>query len=298
MARIPCAVAGIGAACLKSHLSAWWPLHAALYAGIQAAIPASFAAAPLRKFSILILACLATFTAADARERGPLVLAAASLQEGMDDAAGAWAARGQARPIISFAASSALARQVEAGARADLFVSADVEWMDHVAGKRLVRKGTRSPFLANRLVLVAPAQSRVHLRIGRDFALARALGKGRLAMADPDAVPAGKYTKRALASLGVWPAVRARIARAENVRAALSLVERGAAPLGIVYATDARASRRVRVVDVFPASSHPPIVYSMAMLTTSTNRDAEAFRRFLLSREGKAIFARRGFATR
>jgi len=251
-----------------------------------------------RPFLILLLAMLALAGPAAAQSRGPLVLAAASLQEAMTDAADAWAARRHARPVISFAASSALARQVEAGAPVDLFVSADEEWMDYLAARALIVPGSRATLLANRLVLIAPAGSRVRLTIARGFPLARALGNGRLAMADPAAVPAGRYGAAALTRLGVWTSVRARIAGAENVRAALALVERGAAPLGIVYATDARASTRVRVVGTFPADSHPPITYPIARLRASTNPEAEAFRRFLLSREGKAIFARRGFSVR
>jgi len=170
--------------------------------------------------------------------------------------------------------------------------------MDYVAGKKLIRAGTRATFLTNRLVLIAPARSSARLTIGRGFPLARALGQGRLAMADPDSVPAGKYGKAALSALGVWGGVEGRLARAENVRAALALVERGEAPFGIVYATDARASANVRIVGTFPTNTHPAITYPIAVLTRSTSAQAEAFRRFLLSREGKAIFARRGFSVR
>ncbi len=238
------------------------------------------------------------FSPARAEERGPVVLAAASLQEALTDAAQAWAAKGHPRPVISFAGSSALARQIEAGAPADMFVSADEEWMDYVAAKGLLRKGSRAAFLSNRLVLIAPLGSKVQLTPARGFPLARALGDGRLAMADPDSVPAGRYGKAALTSLGVWASVSGKLARAENVRAALALVERGEVPFGIVYATDARASRKVRVVGTFAAGTHPPITYPLALLQRSTNREAEGFRAFLLSREGKAIFARRGFGTR
>jgi len=235
---------------------------------------------------------------AQAAPRAPLVLAASSLQEALSEAADAWAARRHDRPVLSFAASSALARQIEAGAPADLFISADEEWMNHVAAKGLTRPGTRAPLVGNRLVLVAPAGSPLHLKIAPGFALARALGGGRLAMADPDAVPAGKYGKAALTRLGVWPQVAGSLARAENVRAALALVERGEAPLGIVYASDAAASRGVRVVGQFPASSHAPITYPIAVLRAATSPDTAAFRRFLLSAEGQAIFARHGFVTR
>lgn len=235
---------------------------------------------------------------AAAQPRAPLVLAAASLQESLGAAADAWTRRGHPRPVISFAASSALARQIESGAPADMFVSADEVWMDYLAARKLLRGGTRVPLLTNRLVLVAPAGSKLRLTIGRGFPLARALGKGRLAMADPDAVPAGKYGRQALTRLGVWHSVKSRIARAENVRAALAFVARGEAPLGIVYATDARAEPGVRVVGTFPAASHAPITYPVALLARSTSRDAEAFRRYLVSPQGKAIFRRFGFGVR
>lgn len=245
-----------------------------------------------------LLVAFASVLPASAQSRGPLVLAAASLQEAMNDAADRWAAKGHARPVLSFAASSALARQAEAGAKADLFASADEEWMDYLQGKGLLRAGTRARLTENRLVLIAPVGSKLALGIRRGFALAQALGNGRLAMADPAAVPAGRYGRDALISLGVWQGVAGKVAAAENVRAAMALVERGAAPLGIVYATDARASKGVRVVGVFPANSHQPITYPVAVLKASTHRDAEGFRRFLISREGRAILARRGFGNR
>lgn len=251
-----------------------------------------------RRLVFFIGLYLAALSSALAQQAGPLVLAAASLQESLNDAATAWAAQGHDRPVLSFAASSALARQIEAGAPADLFISADEPWMDDVAAKGLIVPGTRLPFLSNRLVLIAPVGSGVRLSIGPRFPLARALGSGRLAMADPDAVPAGRYGKAALEKLGVWPSVAGKVAPAENVRAALALVERREASLGIVYATDARASAKVRVVGVFPVGSHPPIVYPLARLKTSVHKDAEGFRRFLLSRQGKAIFARYGFSPR
>lgn len=252
----------------------------------------------VRIVPIFIIACLIGALPAQAQTRGPVVLAAASLQEALNDAANTWAARKHPKPIISFAGSSALARQIEVGAPADLFISADEEWMDHVAKRGLIRAGTRVTFLSNQLVLVAPAAARTRLSIRRHFPLARALGNGRLSMADPDSVPAGKYGKASLISLGVWPSVENKVARAENVRAALALVERGEAPFGIVYNTDARASARVRIAGIFPSGSHPPITYPIATLRASTNPEAEGFRRFILSREGKACFARRGFSVR
>lgn len=228
----------------------------------------------------------------------PVVLAAASLQEALNDAADAWAQRGHPRPTLSFAGSSALARQIEAGAPADLFVSADEQWMDDVQMHGLVAPGTRADFLTNALVVVAPAASRARINWRDARAAAATLGQGALAMADVDSVPAGRYGKAALQALGLWSALEPKVARAENVRAALALVERGAAPFGIVYATDARASNAVRVVAAFPETSHPPIRYPIARLAGSTNPESEAFRRFLLSPAARAIFARRGFGAR
>lgn len=227
--------------------------------------------------------------------RAPLVLAAASLQESLDAAADQWARAGHPRPVISFAASSALARQIQAGAPADLFVSADEEWMDALATKRLIAPGTRADLVGNRLVVIEPAGRRSAVPLKGDR-LARFFGAGPLAMADPDSVPAGKYGKAALIKLGAWDAVAPRVVRTENVRAALALVERGVAPFGIVYLTDARASAKVRVAGVFPATSHPPIVYPVARLASSTNPEAESFRRFLLSPRGRTIFAGFGFS--
>lgn len=248
------------------------------------------------RLAILALIAMAGVGASPPPPQGPMVLAAASLQESMTAAADRWARMGHPRPVISFAASSALARQAMAGAPADLFVSADEDWMDALAAKGLLRAGTRADFLGNRLVLVA--RRPVAVRLGRGGNLAAVLGRGRLAMADPASVPAGKYGQAALERLGDWPAVKDRVARAENVRAALALVERGAAPLGVVYATDARAAKGVRVVAVFPAASHPPIRYPLAVLARSRHPDAAGFRAFLLSRGGRAVFAGYGFSVR
>lgn len=249
---------------------------------------------------LLLLALLAPaqVQARDTGSAGPLVLAAASLREALTEAAHVWAlAQSRAEPVLSFAGSSALARQILAGAPADIFISADEAWMTAVADKRLIRPETRQSFLGNRLVLIAPEASRAHISIAPGFPLAQLLGKGRLAMADPKAVPAGRYGAAALRALGVWNAVEPKVARAENVRAALALVGRGEAPFGIVYATDAQASDRVRVIGTFPESSHPPISYPIAILQGSTHADAESLRRFLTSARGQAIFARHGFST-
>lgn len=246
-----------------------------------------------------LVALLALLVAcpAQARQAGPLVLAAASLRESMSALADAWSRQGHPRPVLSFAGSQALARQIRAGAPADLFVSADEAWMDVVEREGRTMPRTRATMAGSALVLVAPARSRLNLRIAPSMPLARALGTGRLAMADPDSVPAGRYGKAALIALRVWPTVAGRIARRDNVRGALALVESGEAPLGIVYATDARASRKVRVVGTFPARSHPPVRYPLVRLAISRHRDAEAFRRFLLSAPARAILRRYGFAT-
>ena len=233
-----------------------------------------------------------------AQQSGPLVLAAASLQEAMNAAAARWAAKGHPKPILSFAATSALARQIESGAPADMFISADEKWMTYVSDKGLLRPQTRVTFLTNNLVLIAPVSSRIQLAVRPGFPLARTLGAGRLAMADPDGVPAGRYAKEALTNLGVWPSVEGKLARAENVRLALAFVSRGETPLGIVYSTDAKAEPGVRVVSTFPANSYTPVTYPLAVLKTSKNGETEAFRRFLLSSEGKAIFRRFGFGTK
>lgn len=226
------------------------------------------------------------------------MLAAASLQESLTAAAQAWASRGHPQPVLSFGASSALARQIEAGAPADLFISADEDWMNYLQGKQLLRPGSRASFLGNQLVLIAPWGSRLNLPIRPGFPLARALGSGRLAVADPSAVPAGKYAKAALIALGVWTSVEAKLAPAENVRAALAFVERGETPLGIVYRTDALASNKVKILGQFPPASHPPISYPVATVRTSTKPEAEAFRRFLVSPAAAAIFRRFGFSVR
>jgi molybdate transport system substrate-binding protein len=195
----------------------------------------------------------------------------------------------------SFAASSVLARQIEAGAPADIFVSADPEWMDYLEQRHLLRAGTRHDLVANRLVLIAPSGSSVQLTLAsRHVDFSRALGSGRLAVGDPDSVPAGRYARAALTRLGAWEQVAPYLVRCENVRAALEFVARGEASLGIVYRTDALAEKRVRVVDVFPADSHPPIIYPIA-LTSSAGPEAAAFEEFLEGDAAGQVFARYGF---
>jgi len=231
-------------------------------------------------------------------QSAPVVLAAASLQESLQAAAQAWTAKGNAAPVLSFAASSALARQIEAGAPADLFISADEEWMDTLAAKGLIRAESRANLVGNSLVLIAPVGSTVSLDPAPGFALARAIGNGKLALADPEGVPAGRYARQALQKLGVWDQVSGRVAAGDNVRAALALVARGEAPLGIVYATDAAAEPKVRVVATFPAQTHVAITYPIALLKASRSGDAAALRAFLLSPEAQAVFQRYGFVTK
>lgn len=255
----------------------------------------------MRRFAVFLssLLILIGFTnIASAQSKGPLVLAAASLQESMTAAADRWAQMGHPKPVISFAGSSALARQIEAGAPADLFASADQEWMDALQKKGLIVPASRATFVANRLVVVAPNDSKARADMAHPAALAKLLASGPVAMANTDAVPAGKYGKAALTSLGIWSQVSPHVVQAENVRAALALVERGAAPMGIVYSTDAKASPKVKVIGIFPEKTHVPITYPVARLKSSTNPQAEGFRRFLTSRAGKAIFARYGFYPR
>jgi molybdate transport system substrate-binding protein len=195
---------------------------------------------------------------------------------------------------FSFAASSALARQIENGSPADVFFSADVEWMDYLQARNLIQPDTRHNVLGNRLVLIAPTDSKVKLKIEPGFALATALGKGRLATGDPDAVPAGRYAREALTSLGVWAEVADRLVRADSVRSALAFVDRGEAPLGIVYDTDALIDKQVRVVDVFPDNSHLPIVYPVA-LTSRAGADAAKFVAYLRGPAGDIAFKAHGF---
>jgi molybdate transport system substrate-binding protein len=223
-----------------------------------------------------------------------VVFAAASLSDALQETARAYERKTGQTITPSFAASSALARQIEAGSPADLFISADEEWMDYLAKHQLINAGSRKDLLSNRLILIAPASSTVKLKIASGFALAAALGAGRLALADPDSVPAGRYARAALTSLKVWDTVTGKLAPAENVRAALAFVARNEAPLGIVYETDALREREVRVVDTFPADSHPPIVYPIA-LTAQAKSAAAGFVEFLQGAQGMEIFSRHGF---
>ncbi|QDO97017.1 molybdate ABC transporter substrate-binding protein [Ferrovibrio terrae] len=244
----------------------------------------------------LLLAVLIVFMPVAAQAQNLLVFAAASLKTALDEITAAQGVIPPANVKISYAASSALARQIESGAPADLFLSADLDWMDYLDQKKLLRPGTRGTLLGNRIVLIAPSDSKASVKIAPGFDLAGLLGRdGRLAMADVNAVPAGKYGKAALEALRVWPSVSGRTAQAENVRATLLLVARGEAPAGIVYATDAAAEKTVRVLDAFPASTHPPILYPAAQLVESRHPQAAAWLGALRSHAAKAVFEKNGF---
>lgn len=220
-----------------------------------------------------------------------MVFAAASLKNALDEVAAGFSPP----PVISYGASSALAKQIENGAPAAVFISADLAWMDYLEKKALLAPGTRRNLLGNRLVLIAPAKHPVKLQPGPGFAIGAALGTGRLALAEPNSVPAGKYAKAALEKLGVWTQVAGRVAAVDNVRAALLLVARGEAPLGIVYQTDAKAEPNVMVSGVFPPGSHPAIVYPVAAIK-GAKASAPAFLEHLERPGSRAIFQKHGFA--
>lgn len=251
-----------------------------------------------RAFALSTLALVATLAAppAQAQEVTLTNFAAASMKNAVDDINAAFTkANPNIKVVSSYAASSALARQIESGAPADVFASADLEWMDYVAGKKLIRDDTRVNLLGNRLVLIAPKDSKTgNVTIGQNFDLAKLAGDGRVATGDMRAVPVGKYAKAALEKLGSWQAAESKFAMAENVRAALTLVSRGEAVLGIVYETDAKVDPGVKIIGAFPADSHPAIVYPVA-LTKDAKPDAAKYLAFMRSNEAKAIFERYGF---
>lgn len=243
-----------------------------------------------------VLSAVGPAPQAAAQGKDVVILAAASLKNALDEASAAWTRQTGKTTRISYASSAALARQVEGGIPADIFISADVPWMDYVAERKLIKPASRFDFLGNQIVLIAAKDSRIDLEIDKGFNLRGALGNdGRLAMGNVDAVPAGRYGKAALEHLGVWPSVSDRVAQAENVRMALTLVSRGEAPLGIVYTTDAASDPAVRIVGTFPAASHPAIIYPMALLSTSTSADAQAFVDYLKTPAAKPFFEKQGF---
>jgi molybdate transport system substrate-binding protein len=251
--------------------------------------------------AVLGLAALATtglfllpsLTRAD--DKGPVVFAAASLKDALDAADAGWTKESGKQVVPSYAASSALAKQIEQGAPADIFISADEDWMNYLAERKLIKPDTRFDLLGNTLVLIAPKDSKIETTIAEGFPLAGLLGGGHLAMANTDAVPAGKYGKAALTKLGVWDSVKDKIAQADNVRAALKLVSTGEAPLGIVYGTDAKSDPNVKVIDTFPEGTHPPIIYPIAIMASSTNADAPVLLAYLKSAAAQNAFKDQGF---
>jgi molybdate transport system substrate-binding protein len=246
----------------------------------------------MRRLAALLL-CIVL--APCARAGNVTVFAAASLKEALDAVAQSFESASGHKVVISYAGSNALAKQIENGAPADLFISADTDWIDYVEQRNLVAPGSRRNLLGNDLVLIAPAASGVQLKLVPGANLAAILGDRRIALANPDAVPAGKYAKAAFTALGSWSAIEGKIAAADNVRAALVLVARGEAPLGVVYRTDAMAERNVRIVDVFPAGTHPAIVYPLVQLKRSRSPAAAALASYLGSAGARATFERFGF---
>ena len=238
------------------------------------------------------LLCLAPAASAD----DVLVFAAASLKNALDDTVAAYEKSGGSAIKVSYAASSALAKQIENGAPADIFISADLDWMNDVEKHNAIKPETRANFVGNVLVLVEPADSSQTVEIKPGFPLAAMLGDGKLAMANPASVPAGKYGKAALQKLGVWGTVENKVASAEDVRAALLYVSRKEAPFGIVYQTDAAADKSVKIAGVFPADTYPPIIYPAALIASSKNPEAAKFLAYMRSDAAKLFFEKQGFS--
>lgn len=244
---------------------------------------------------IVLLFCL-LFASFQVRAQEVTIFAAASLTDAMKDISATWSQAGHKPLRLSFGASSALARQIEQGAPANVFASADLKWMDYLAEKGLIAPDTRKNLVGNELVLIVPAEKARKITIAPNLDLAVLLGAGgRIATGDPAHVPVGLYAKEALTKLGLWDAVAPRLARTEDVRAALLLVERGEAPAGIVYATDAAASPRVAVAGAFPPDSYAPVVYPFAVTKSGDTAEARAVMTFLAGPGSRAIFVKRGF---
>jgi molybdate transport system substrate-binding protein len=222
------------------------------------------------------------------------VFAAASLTNVLNELSSAWEKSSGVPVKTSFAASSVLARQIEAGAKVDVFISADQEWMDYLQARDFINKRTRRNLVGNRLVLIAPADSKIELKIAPGFDLAGALGSRRLATGDPDTVPVGRYARSALVTLGVWDEIQDRLVCADNVRSAMMFVARGEVPLGIVYTTDALIDSKVRIVDTFPENTHPPITYPGAAIKGAQG-EAIAFLDYLARPEARNTWNRFGF---
>ena len=250
----------------------------------------------MTRFLISALLALAVrATTLHAEDKTITVFAAASVKNALDDVGTAFTKQSGIKVVVSYGASSALAKQIEQGAPADLFVSADLQWMDYGVQKKVIKDDTRVNLLGNKLVLIATKDAKIdHVTIGPGFDLAKLAGDGRVATGDVRAVPVGLYAKAALERLGAWTAVEPKIAMAENVRLALSLVARGDAPLGIVYETDAKVEPNVKIIGIFPDNSHDPIIYPAA-LTATAKPDATEYLSFLRSETAKSVFERYGF---
>ncbi len=244
---------------------------------------------------LMLVALLACLAASGARAGDLLVFAAASTKDAMDEVALGFGAATGNEVTLSFANSGELAKQIENGAPAALFVSADGKWMDYLAERSLIAADSRRDLLSNSLVLIAPKDSGLSIELRPGVALKAALGDGKLAMADPDVAPVGRYGKAALETLGLWAEIEPILVRTKDVRATMALVERGEAAAGILYATDAKGSGGARVVAEFAAATHPPIAYPMAIVTEHDDATARAFADYLAGAQAKAIFERFGF---
>src|SRR5467141_1889669 len=243
----------------------------------------------------LSILCGSAHTPAFAQDNSLTVFAAASLKNALDDIDAAYTARTGVKMVASYAASSALAKQIEQGAPADIFLSADTDWMDYAAARKTINEPTRVNLLGNSIVLIAPKDSKIdNVTIGQGFDLAKLAGDGKIATGDVKSVPVGKYAKAALEKVGAWSAAEPKFAMTENVRAALALVARGEAALGIVYSTDAKVEPGVKIVGTFPADSHPAIIYPVAATATAKAETAD-YLAFLRSSAAKAIFEKYGF---
>ncbi len=249
-------------------------------------------------FFSLIIAALMLSPLALAQAESIRIFAAASTTNALGDIINAYTAETGKAVVPSFASSSTLAKQIDQGAPADVYLSANPKWMDFIEGKGLVEPGTRINLLGNRITLIQPLSGELSIEISKDMDLAGILGDDKLAMGDPDHVPAGIYGRKALEFLGLWDSVSPKVARAKDVRAALALVERAEAPLGIVYATDAAISKKIKVVAVFPEETHPPIIYPACIIKGKAGDDAQSFFEFLKSPKAAEIFKTYGFSIR
>lgn len=245
-----------------------------------------------------VLALLAGLLGSVTAEADSLVFAAASTTNAVTDIGNAFAAKGLGKIKASYASSSALAKQIESGAPASVFISADEQWMDYVDQKKLLVANTRVDLLGNKLVLIAPKDSKIKTEITKGMDIGKLLGGGRMSVGDPAHVPAGLYAQEALKNLGLWDQVKDHLASAEDVRAALAFVERGETPLGIVYATDAAISDKVKVIATFPDGSSAPVLYPVALVAGHDDAESRAFFDFLKGPEAKAIFLKYGFAAK